>query len=194
MKKLNRIYISCPMQVDKYLLLEFATYAKKHIGSSGELMYWTRGTSYDVTRYKALIESVDVFVVVPPKNQFKFHIDSLPSGTRSELLHAINCGKRILLGYKSKRTDVDEVSFYSTSIDMNSGFVEGITGTKRNFEQDAKATIVQDNRVQYWPTRPEECFEGVKQQIHDEVVLAGSSLNIPSKELSYDKRILLRLK
>lgn len=134
---ISSCYISCPMSVSQQTLDSYVAYAKEHLGTN-DVHYWKRGTPYSKEVTQTVISAVDAFIVILPDNEFKFGINSLPSGTRSELLYAISVkeegllnNKEIFIAYTNK---ADGAMFYSASYNKE-GLIQGVSGSKYNFRE-----------------------------------------------------------
>jgi hypothetical protein len=114
----KRIYISCPIAVDKKVLVDFSKLVDAINGLTS--CYWERGSIYD----QNMFDTSDAYLFILPYNRFKADNSDLPIGLRRELLSAYKTGKKIFIGYITKS---GEYTVYSAK--TNGSDIEGIPGT-----------------------------------------------------------------
>jgi hypothetical protein len=85
---IDKIWISCPISVSMGKLAAFKKYLECHFPQVDTWDYNDRG-----------LDSSDAVVFMLPNNEFRYDVESLPVGLKSELKRAQDGGKKILIGY-----------------------------------------------------------------------------------------------
>ena len=100
---INKIWISCPISVSMGKLAAFKKYLECHFPQVDTWDYNDRG-----------LDSSDAVVFMLPNNEFRYDVEHLPVGLKSELKRARDGGKKILIGYyrqTSKKWAVYDAKF-----------------------------------------------------------------------------------
>lgn len=85
---IDKIWISCPISVPQGKLAAFKAYLECHFPQVDTWDYNDRG-----------LDSSDAVVFMLPDNAFRYAVENLPAGLKSELKRARDGGKKILIGY-----------------------------------------------------------------------------------------------
>lgn len=112
----TRTYISCPMTIDEFYLHHVVNLVKK---TGLTPSYWVRGLEYN----PKMLENSDIFVLIPPNNEWNISRNKLPLGTRKELERALDLDIPVYHCYNSG----DGLKLYKASVYGNS--VSAVTGT-----------------------------------------------------------------
>ena len=89
---IDKIWISCPISVPQVKLAAFKEYLECHFP---EVDCWDRESEYSDRG----LDSSDAVVFMLPNNEFRYGVEHLPVGLKSELKRSRNGGKKILIGY-----------------------------------------------------------------------------------------------
>jgi hypothetical protein len=89
---IDKIWISCPISVPQGKLAAFKAYLERHFP---QVDTWERESKYSDRG----LDSSDAVVFMLPNNEFRYDVESLPVGLRSELKRARDGAKKILIGY-----------------------------------------------------------------------------------------------
>jgi len=89
---IDKIWISCPISVSMGKLAAFKEYLECHFP---QVDCWDRESEYNGRG----LDSSDAVVFMLPNNEFRYGVERLPVGLKSELKRARDGGKKILIGY-----------------------------------------------------------------------------------------------
>jgi len=89
---IDKIWISCPISVSVGKLAAFKEYLEHHFS---QVDCWNRVSEYNGRD----LDSSDAVVFMLPNNEFRYGIENLPVGLKSELKRARDGKKKILIGY-----------------------------------------------------------------------------------------------
>lgn len=89
---IDKIWISCPISVSVGKLAAFKEYLEWHFP---QVDCWDRDSEYNSRG----LDSSDAVVFMLPDNAFRYGVENLPAGLKSELKRARDGGKKILIGY-----------------------------------------------------------------------------------------------
>lgn len=89
---IDKIWISCPISVPGRKLAAFEKYLECHFP---QVDCWDRESEYSGRG----LDSSDAVVFMLPNNEFRYDVEHLPVGLKSELKRARDGGKKILIGY-----------------------------------------------------------------------------------------------
>ena len=89
---IDKIWISCPISVRQHDLDKFKAYLEEHFP---QVDTWDRKSEYSGRG----LDSSDAVTFILPDNEFRYSVENLPVGLRSELKRARDGGKKILIGY-----------------------------------------------------------------------------------------------
>jgi len=89
---IDKIWISCPISVPQVKLAAFKAYLERHFP---QVDTWDRESKYSDRG----LDSSDAVVFMLPNNEFRYGIENLPVGLKSELKRARDGKKKILIGY-----------------------------------------------------------------------------------------------
>ncbi len=89
---IDKIWISCPISVPQGKLAAFKAYLERHFP---QVDTWDRESEYSGRG----LDSSDAVAFILPDNEFRYDVESLPVGLKSELKRAQDGGKKILIGY-----------------------------------------------------------------------------------------------
>ena len=89
---IDKIWISCPISVPQGKLAAFKAYLERHFP---QVDSWDRESKYSDRG----LDSSDAVVFMLPNNEFRYDVESLPVGLKSELKRARDGAKKILIGY-----------------------------------------------------------------------------------------------
>ena len=104
---IDKIWISCPISVPGRKLAAFEKYLECHFP---QVDCWDRESEYSGRG----LDSSDAVVFMLPNNEFRYDVEHLPVGLKSELKRARDGGKKILIGYyrqTSKKWAVYDAKF-----------------------------------------------------------------------------------
>jgi hypothetical protein len=104
---IDKIWISCPISVAQGKLDAFKKYLECHFP---QVDTWDRESEYSGRG----LDSSDAVVFMLPNNEFRYGVEHLPVGLKSELKRARDGGKKILIGYyrqTSKKWAVYDAKF-----------------------------------------------------------------------------------
>ena len=85
---IDKIWISCPISVSAGKLAAFKEYLEHHFPQVDTWDYNNRGLDFS-----------DAVVFMLPDNAFRYAVENLPAGLKSELKRARDGAKKILIGY-----------------------------------------------------------------------------------------------
>ena len=88
---IDKIWISCPISVSMGKLAAFKKYLECHFP---QVDCWDRESEYSARG----LDSSDAVVFMLPNTEFRYDVESLPVGLKSELKRARDGGKKILIG------------------------------------------------------------------------------------------------
>jgi len=89
---IDKIWISCPISVSVGKLAAFKEYLEHHFP---QVDCWNRVSACNGRG----LDSSDAVVFMLPNNEFRYGIENLPVGLKSELKRARDGKKKILIGY-----------------------------------------------------------------------------------------------
>lgn len=89
---IDKIWISCPISVSVGKLAAFKEYLERHFP---QVDTWDRESEYSGRG----LDSSDAVAFILPDNEFRYGVENLPVGLKSELKRARNGAKKILIGY-----------------------------------------------------------------------------------------------
>lgn len=89
---IDKIWISCPISVSMGKLAAFKEYLERHFP---QVDTWDRESEYSGRD----LDSSDAVAFILPDNGFRYNVENLPVGLKSELKRARDGGKKILIGY-----------------------------------------------------------------------------------------------
>jgi hypothetical protein len=171
---IDKIWISCPISVSMGKLAAFKKYLECHFPQVDTWDYNDRG-----------LDSSDAVVFMLPNNEFRYDVESLPVGLKSELKRAQDGGKKILIGYyraTSKEWAVYDAKFtrkpsYNGAWDRTTmtNYIEGI-------EYSTKQVLMAAGR--------KDCDSSGSVTVNNPEML---SIETTFKAGSFDRRLLLTL-
>jgi hypothetical protein len=171
---IDKIWISCPISVSMGKLTAFKKYLECHFPQVDTWDYNDRG-----------LDSSDAVVFMLPNNEFRYDVESLPVGLKSELKRAQDGGKKILIGYyraTSKEWAVYDAKFtrkpsYNGAWDRTTmtNYIEGI-------EYSTKQVLMAAGR--------KDCDSSGSVTVNNPEML---SIETTFKAGSFDRRLLLTL-
>jgi hypothetical protein len=171
---IDKIWISCPISVSMGKLAAFKKYLECHFPQVDTWDYNDRG-----------LDSSDAVVFMLPNNEFRYDVESLPVGLKSELKRARDGAKKILIGYyraTSKEWAVYDAKFtrkpsYNGALCQTTmtNYIEGI-------EYSTKQVLMAAGR--------KGCDSGGSFTVNNPEMV---SIKTTFKAVSFDRRLLLTL-
>ena len=165
---IDKIWISCPISVSMGKLTAFKKYLECHFPQVDTWDYNDRG-----------LDSSDAVVFMLPNNEFRYGVESLPVGLKSELKRARDGGKKILIGYyraTSKEWAVYDAKFTRKPMrTIMTSYIEGI-------EYSTKQVLM--------AARRKGCDSSGSVTVNNPEML---SIETTFKAGSFDRRLLLTL-
>ena len=174
------IYISAPVTVDWTEVLRVSNRLRV-AGYTLDVTAWDRNTPYN----KNSVSKCDIFVFMTPNNDWKFSINTLPSGVRREYDKAVSLGKHIFMAYKVAEGNYN---LYLTTRDGN--IIQGIAGSSAIIWQVIKHQLtetktVTSSHVSNTASNRDVVF--VLEKLSDVTI----RIHTPSECVDYDPRLLL---
>ena len=175
---INKIWISCPISVSMGKLAAFKKYLECHFP---QVDTWDRESEYSGRG----LDSSDAVVFMLPNNEFRYDVENLPVGLKSELKRARDGGKKILIGYyrqTSKKWAVYDAKFTRKPMyrpawgrTIMTNYIEGI-------ENSTKQVLMAAGR--------KDCDSGGSFTVNNPEMV---SIKTTFKAGSFDRRLLLTL-
>ncbi len=171
---IDKIWISCPISVSMGKLAAFKKYLECHFPQVDTWEYNDRG-----------LDSSDAVVFMLPNNEFRYDVESLPVGLKSELKRARDGGKKILIGYyraTSKEWAVYDAKFTRKPSYNGAWGRTTMTNYIEGIEYSTKQVLMAAGR--------KECDSSGSVTVNNPEML---SIETTFKAGSFDRRLLLTL-
>jgi hypothetical protein len=171
---IDKIWISCPISVSMGKLAAFKKYLECHFPQVDTWDYNDRG-----------LDSSDAVVFMLPNNEFRYDVESLPVGLKSELKRAQDGGKKILIGYyraTSKEWAVYDAKFTRKPSYNGAWGRTTMTNYIEGIEYSTKQVLMAAGR--------KECDSSGSVTVNNPEML---SIETTFKAGSFDRRLLLTL-
>ena len=174
------IYISAPVTLDWTEILRVSDRLQGG-GYNIVTKAWNRKPSYN----NNFVSDCDIFVFMTPNNDWKFSINTLPSGVRREYDKAVSLGKHIFMAYKVAEGNYN---LYLTTRDGN--IIQGIAGSSAIIWQVIKHQLTETKTV---TSSHVSNTASNKDVVFDLEKLSDVTVRIhtPSECVDYDPRLLL---
>jgi hypothetical protein len=171
---IDKIWISCPISVSMGKLAAFKKYLECHFPQVDTWDYNDRG-----------LDSSDAVVFMLPNNEFRYDVESLPVGLKSELKRAQDGGKKILIGYyraTSKEWAVYDAKFTRKPSYNGAWGRTTMTNYIEGIEYSTKQVLMAAGR--------KGCDSGGSFTVNNPEMV---SIKTTFKAVSFDRRLLLTL-